>query len=104
MAKRPLDEAIAQSVDAARRQRTDDMRWLLEPPEERMAHIHIELTEQAEVSQEIRAAIEALALQLGARELAARKIKECSPYKDCVKFKYSQCYAFVSCKIKEEIV
>jgi hypothetical protein len=91
----PMDEAIAKQ----RAKRAKEAKWLLAPPGSHESHVHIELTKGGPITPGIREAVEQLAIALGAVELSAQGIKECSPYKDCAVFKYSLCYAFASCKI-----
>jgi hypothetical protein len=94
-ANRPLDAALAEE----REKRTKEATWLLAPAAPLTSHIHIELTEGGPITPGLRQALEQLAIELGAVELSAQRIKSCSPYKDCHVFKYSACYAFVSCQI-----
>lgn len=92
---RSLDEALKKEHE----KRATEAKWLLAPPEARTSHIHIELTEGAPTTHGLREALEQLAIELGAIELSAQGLKSCSPYKDCLVFKYSACFSFVSCKI-----
>jgi hypothetical protein len=92
---RPLVEALAEE----REKRATEAKWLLAPAEPRTSHVHIEITEHGPITPELSKALEKLAIELGAIELSAQGLKSCSPFKDCIVMKYSQCYAFVSCKI-----
>jgi hypothetical protein len=92
---RPLDDALTKEHE----KRATEAKWLLAPPEARTSHVHIALTEGGPITPGLREAVEQLAIELGALELSAQGLKSCSPYKDCVVFTYSNCFAFASCKI-----
>jgi hypothetical protein len=94
-ARRPLDEALTEE----REKRASEAKWLLAPAAPRTSHVHIEIAEGGPITPGLRQAVEQLAIELGALELSEQGLKSCSPYKDCVVFKYSACYAFASCQI-----
>ena len=100
-AKTAKAQPLAETLKAARGEREDGFRWVLSPPEERVAHVHIELQEDSEVTPEFREAINALALQVGAADPEADAVKgSCSPYKDCIVLTWKNCYILMSCKIR----
>ena len=89
------------AIIARQRARSEELRWLLEPASAGETNLHIEVPDaNAPLSPQFRKAIERLIVDLGIADVSAR-INKCTPKGDCVVLKWSTCYAFVSCKIKE---
>jgi hypothetical protein len=61
----------------------EDLRWLLEPPTPGGMHIHIDISPDAEVTPELRTALDQLAQALAAQDEVEGFSKTCTPYSGC---------------------